>query len=150
MPCSTVIRPRTFVLLGLAGSLLAGVPASPRPGVRPAGGSAGGPATPVDGASEAPGALEGRPTCAGPGRCPAPALHECRDDRHCAPSERCDPCGDRACPGCATCVPACVPHDCATETELMCLQLRPECPAGEVALISEGCWRCVTWARCAG
>jgi hypothetical protein len=161
MSCSTLNRLGTLVPLGLAASLLAGAPA-PCPGGgelavpdagRPAGEcddgtSAPATAAPRCDANETLAVIEGRWSCVEPGTCKPSRIIDCGDDRHCAPSERCDPCGARACPGCSGCVPACVPHGCATEIDLMCVELRPECPAGEVGLITDGCWRCIPYAPC--
>ncbi len=43
---------------------------------------------------------------------------------------------------------ACRPHGCDTEPEPACDMLRPECLDDEVAVVRDGCWRCVLRATC--
>ena len=46
------------------------------------------------------------------------------------------------------CVAACVPHNCPTETDLMCYCARPECGPDGTAIIENGCYICVYLNDC--
>jgi hypothetical protein len=128
-------------------------PAPPAGDDRPAGPCDDGTDAPDDpppacGAPEQLAVLEGQWACVRPSTCtPASAL-DCQRDRDCAASERCDPCGAHRCPGCTACVPGCVEHGCASEVDLVCEVRRPDCPAGEAAVVHEGCWTCVRYDDC--
>lgn len=73
----------------------------------------------------------------------------CASDQTCAPTERCDPCATGSCPFCEDCVAGCEAHGCPTETTLTCRCVRPDCGEGNVAVIDEGCWICVSLGSCA-
>ncbi len=73
---------------------------------------------------------------------------DCRSSLDCGPAELCDPCGTSSCAECDDCVPDCVETLCDTETVATCDEFRPECATGLVAVVEDGCWRCVETAEC--
>ncbi len=73
----------------------------------------------------------------------------CASDQTCGPTERCDPCATGSCPFCEDCVAGCEAHGCPTEATLTCRCARPDCGDGNVAVIDEGCWICVSLGSCA-
>ncbi|MFH2010323.1 MAG: hypothetical protein ABI333_27240 [bacterium] len=72
----------------------------------------------------------------------------CTMDAQCAVEDYCDPCATSSCPMCNDCVAACIPHGCPTEPEPLCNMIRPDCDEGEVAIVENGCWECVTLGTC--
>ncbi len=72
----------------------------------------------------------------------------CAVDADCDAEDACDPCGTSSCIGCEDCLPACMPHGCPTEPEAACYMMRPECDAGEVAVVQNACWVCVDEITC--
>ncbi len=72
----------------------------------------------------------------------------CETDMQCTPERRCDPCARGSCPDCKDCVADCVPHGCPTEPQATCRMPRTECPQGQVAVVSSGCWVCVELSTC--
>lgn len=86
--------------------------------------------------------------CVNPVTCLPWGAAGCREDRQCPPDEACDPCATSSCPLCEDCVAACQPHGCPTEGQLECRCVRPQCERGQVAVILDGCWVCVTEDTC--
>jgi hypothetical protein len=86
--------------------------------------------------------------CVNPDTCEPWGGTACNGDADCGEGQWCDPCGSSSCPMCDDCVPACLPHGCPTESEAMCYMVRPECEAGEVAVVQDGCWVCVDEITC--
>jgi hypothetical protein len=86
--------------------------------------------------------------CVNPATCLPWGEAECLGDIDCPATDYCDPCGSSACPGCEDCVPACLPHNCPTEDQLICNAMRPECRESGVAVITSGCWECVDIISC--
>jgi hypothetical protein len=86
--------------------------------------------------------------CVNPQTCAPWGQPGCANDADCDPTDWCNPCGSSSCPMCDDCVPACQPHGCDTETELLCFGVRPDCDPGEVAIIEQGCWECVSRDSC--
>lgn len=86
--------------------------------------------------------------CVNPATCHPWGEPGCAADADCAPEDACDPCGTSSCIDCDDCMAACMPHGCPTESEPMCYMLRPECEAGEVAVVADGCWVCVDELTC--
>ncbi len=86
--------------------------------------------------------------CVNPATCRPWGEPGCAADADCGNAELCDGCGSSSCPFCADCVPACRAHGCATEPEAACDEVRPNCGEGAVAVVREGCWRCVTVPAC--
>lgn len=72
----------------------------------------------------------------------------CSSDADCSSAEYCDGCATSSCPECEDCVAGCVPHGCPSEPTAFCNMIRPECGAGEVAIVTEGCWECVDMTTC--
>ncbi len=97
---------------------------------------------------EIPSIQDGCWLCVNPETCRPYAEPGCRTDIDCRPSMRCDDCARGSCPGCEDCVADCVDHDCPTEAEPQCNGLRPECEAGAVAVVRDGCWQCVDLFTC--
>jgi hypothetical protein len=48
----------------------------------------------------------------------------------------------------APCQGRCAPHGCATEPQLACFCVRPDCANLGVAVIRNGCWVCVDRTTC--
>jgi len=86
--------------------------------------------------------------CVNPATCHPWGVPGCTVDADCAAVDACDPCGSSSCPGCEDCVPACLPHGCPTEPEAQCYMVRPDCEAGEVAVVQNACWVCVDEITC--
>lgn len=72
----------------------------------------------------------------------------CTADADCGPTEICEVCAASPCPQCAGCTSACVRHGCDTAAGVSCMQGRPECDAGQVSVIRQGCWTCVDSESC--
>jgi hypothetical protein len=87
--------------------------------------------------------------CVNPVTCaPWGAQAQCEGDMECKPAQYCDLCATSSCPVCDDCVAACVDHGCRTESKLTCRCARPECGRDGVAVISNGCWICVSIESC--
>lgn len=72
----------------------------------------------------------------------------CEHDRECADHQHCDPCATSSCPECDDCIGACVTSPCESASAIGCSVARPDCAAGEVAVIQDGCWVCVNQTTC--
>jgi hypothetical protein len=86
--------------------------------------------------------------CVLPDTCEPWGLPVCERDAMCAVTEKCEDCGQPVCPSCSACIPACVPHNCPTEDMALCKMLRPDCEAGQVAVVKDNCWLCVDEQTC--
>lgn len=86
--------------------------------------------------------------CVNPDTCQPWGVPECRGDAMCAPSEYCDGCGTSSCPFCDDCVAACRAHGCPTEAAPTCRMMRPQCAVGQVSIVRDGCWVCVSATTC--
>ena len=72
----------------------------------------------------------------------------CARDADCPAEQYCYECGTSSCPMCEDCVAACTLHWCPTEQQAACDMARPDCPAGQVSVIRQGCWVCTDRAAC--
>jgi hypothetical protein len=86
--------------------------------------------------------------CVNPASCAPWGVPGCETDQACEAHETCDPCATSSCPDCDDCLAACRHHGCPTETELQCYCARPDCGAGAVSIIDQGCWICLDRVSC--
>ena len=61
---------------------------------------------------------------------------QCSLDRYCPPAE------------CEGCDRVCTLHGCGTEDEATCATIRPDCVDGNVSVILNGCWVCISLDTC--
>ena len=86
--------------------------------------------------------------CVNPATCAPWGESTCRTDMDCANDEWCNGCASGSCPFCDDCVAACQPARCASDSVLTCRCARPDCGAGNTAIVRDGCWVCVDAFTC--
>ncbi len=86
--------------------------------------------------------------CVNPLTCKPWGESGCTHDYDCDAALACDGCATSSCPLCGDCVAACVPHGCPTEPVPACYMMRPDCDAGQVAVVQDLCWVCVDDQTC--
>jgi hypothetical protein len=93
--------------------------------------------------------IEGECRCTRTDVCRGWADPGCLHDGHCWPNYYCNPCAHGSCPDCDDCVADCDGHGCPSEEEPTCTEPRPEsCGEGNVSVVQDGCWVCVTLEDC--